>query len=155
MGTLFEKVYDRALIIIEDYRLDALARNDYEAFLLHLQGILERSIPYFTPCNTDLSYSEFLDPTDNKEKMAFNNVLSEQEINILSSIMVYNWFSRKINDVTQFQGHLNNKEFKSHSEAQNLKEKSEYLDRLREKYSQDITDYQLSSLPNSPISLII
>ena len=89
------------------------------------------------------------------EKMAFDNVLSEQEINILSSIMVYNWFSRNINDVTQFQGHLNNKEFKSHSEAQNLKEKSEYLDRLREKYSQDITDYQLSSLPNSPISLIV
>lgn len=155
MGTLFEKVYDRALIIIEDYRLDALARNDYEVFLLHLQGILERSIPYFTPCNTNLSYSKFLDPIDNEEKMAFDNVLSEQEINILSSIMVYNWFSRKINDVTQFQGHLNNKEFKSHSEAQNLKEKSEYLDRLREKYSQDITDYQLSSLPNSPISLIV
>ena len=155
MGTLFEKVYDRALIIIEDYRLDALARNDSEAFLLHLQGILERSIPYFTPCNTDLSYSKFLDPIDNEEKMAFDNVLSEQEINILSSIMVYNWFSRNINDVTQFQGHLNNKEFKSHSEAQNLKEKSEYLDRLREKYSQDITDYQLSSLPNSPISLIV
>lgn len=155
MGTLFEKVYDRALIIIEDYRLDALARNDYKAFLFHLQGILERSIPYFTPCNTDLSYSKFLDPIDNEEKMAFDNVLSEQEINILSSIMVYNWFSRKINDVTQFQGHLNNKEFKSHSEAQNLKEKSEYLDRLREKYSQDITDYQLSSLPNSPISLIV
>lgn len=155
MGTLFEKVYDRALIIIEDYKLNALANNDYEAFLLHLQGILERSIPYFVPCNTDLSYGEMVDPDDGETKMAFVNELSTQEINILSSIMVYNWFSNKVNDVTQFQGHLNNKEFKSHSEAANLKEKSEYLDRLREKYSQDITDYQLLTLSSNPINLIV
>lgn len=155
MGTLFEKIYDRALVIIEDYKLNALALNDYEAFITHLQGILERSIPYFTPCDTDLSYGKVIDPEDGVEKMAFNNELSNMEINILSSIMVYNWFSRKVNDVTQFQGHMNNKEFKVHSEAQNLKEKSEYLDRLREKYSQDITDYQLSTLPSSPISLIV
>lgn len=155
MGTLFEQVYDRALIIIEDYKLNALANNDYEAFLLHLQGILERSIPYFVPCNTDLSYSEIVDPVDGETKMAFDNELSTQEINILSSIMVYNWFSNKVNDVTQFQGHLNNKEFKAHSEASNLKEKSEYLDRLREKYSQDITDYQLLTLSSSPINLIV
>lgn len=155
MGTPFEEVYDRALMIIEDYKLNALAISDYEAFLLHLQGILERSIPYFTPCNTELSYDKFIDEEVGEERMAFNKVLSTQEINILSSIMVYNWFSKKVNDVTQFQGHLNNKEFKVHSEAQNLKEKSEYLDRLREKYSQDITDYQLATLPDSPLALLV
>ena len=64
--------------------------------------------------------------------------------------MVYNWFSGKINDVTQFQGHLNNKEFKAHSEAANLKEKSEYLDRLREKINQDEVDYQLMNLNAIP-----
>ena len=155
MGTLFEEIYDRALVIIEDYRLNALAVNDYEAFLTHLQGILERSIPYFTPCNIDLTYSKEVDPDTSEEVMAFKETLNNMEINILSSIMVYNWFSRKVNDVTQFQGHLNNKEFKTHSEASNLKEKSEYLDRLREKFNQDITDYQLASIPSAPINLII
>lgn len=154
MGTLFEKVYDRALVIIKDYKLDNLAQSDYEAFLLYLQGILERSIPDFTSCNTDLSYQEFED--DNGEKvMAFVQELSNKEINILSSIMVYNWFTRQTNDVTQFQGHLSNKEFKAHSEANNLKEKSEYLDRLREKYNQDIVDYEIDSIPYSPLNLIV
>ncbi len=154
MGTLFEKVYDRALVIIGDYKLDNLARSDYEAFLLYLQGILERSIPDFTSCNTDLSYEEIEDESGEKV-MAFVQDLSNKEINILSSIMVYNWFTKQVNDVTQFQGHLSNKEFKSHSEAQNLKEKSEYLDRLREKYSQDIVDYEIESLPTSPLNLIV
>lgn len=145
MGTLFEKVYDRALMIIEDYKLNKLAEQDYEAFLLYLQGILERSIPDFTSCNTDLSYNEVEDENGNMV-MAFDKELSNKEINILSSIMVYNWFSRKVQDVTQFQGHLSNKEFKAHSEANNLKEKSEYLDRLREKYNQDIVDYQVEAI---------
>lgn len=145
MGTLFEKVYDRALMIIEDYKLNKLAEQDYEAFLLYLQGTLERSIPDFTSCNTDLSYNEFEDENGNMV-MAFDKELSNKEINILSSIMVYNWFSRKVQDVTQFQGHLSNKEFKAHSEANNLKEKSEYLDRLREKYNQDIVDYQVEAI---------
>ncbi len=154
MGTLFDRVYDRALIIIEDYKLNRLAEEDYESFLLYLQGNLERSIPDFTSCNTDLSYEEVEDDDGNKV-MAFVNDLSSKEINILSSIMVYNWFSRKVNDVTQFQGHLNNKEFKSHSEGQNLKEKSEYLDRLREKFNQDITDYQLEDVSASYQNLIV
>lgn len=154
MGTLFDRVYDRALIIIEDYKLNRLAEEDYESFLLYLQGNLERSIPDFTSCNTDLSYEEVEDDDGNKV-MAFVNDLSSKEINILSSIMVYNWFSRKVNDVTQFQGHLNNKEFKVHSEAQNLKEKSEYLDRLREKFNQDITDYQLEDVSASYQNLIV
>ena len=145
MGTLFEKVYDRALMIIEDYKLNKLAEQDYEAFLLYLQGTLERSIPDFTSCNTDLSYNEVEDENGNMV-MAFDKELSNKEINILSSIMVYNWFSRKVQDVTQFQGHLSNKEFKAHSEANNLKEKSEYLDRLREKYNQDIVDYQVEAI---------
>lgn len=153
MGTLFERVYDRALIIIEDYKLNRLAQEDYESFLLYLQGNLERSIPDFTSCNTDLSYEEVDD--DGNKVMAFVNDLSSKEINILSSIMVYNWFSRKVNDVTQFQGHLNNKEFKAHSESQNLKEKSEYLDRLREKFNQDITDYQLDDVSTSYQNLIV
>lgn len=153
MGTLFEKVYDRALVIIQDYKLDNLARSDYESFLLYLQGILERSIPDFTSCNTDLSYEEIVGDDGNKS-IAFVNDLSNKEVNILSSIMVYNWFSSKINDVTQFQGHLSNKEFKAHSEAQNLKEKSEYLDRLREKYNQDIVDYEIDSIPSSPLTLM-
>lgn len=142
MGTPFETIYDRALIIIEDYKLDKLAKYHYDVFLLYLENILIKAIPDFTSPLVELSYDI--------EKKVFNNTLSSKEINILASIMVMNWFSRKINDVTQFQGHLNNKEFKAHSEASNLKEKSEYLDRLNEKHKQDIVDYEIQNLESIP-----
>lgn len=154
MGTPFEAVYDRALVLIEDYKLNKLAQEDYESFLLELQGILERSVPDFTSCNTDLSYGEIVDENGEKS-MSFIQDLSNKEINILSSIMVYNWFAKKVNDVTQFQGHLSDKEFKAHSEANNLKEKSEYLDRLREKYNQDIVDYEIDLIPTSPLNFML
>jgi predicted SAM-dependent methyltransferase len=144
MATNFDTIYDRALVTIKDYQLDALAQADYEAFLLHLQGILERAVPDFTLCNSDLSYD-----TENTPP-SFVSALNNKEVNILAELMVYNWFEGKINDVTQFQGHLNNKEFKSHSEGANLKEKSERLDRLREKIDQDIVDYQLMDLSVLP-----
>ena len=144
MATNFDTIYDRALVTIKDYQLDALAQADYEAFLLHLQGILERAVPDFTLCSQSLDYDTESTPP------AFTSTLNNKEINILAELMVYNWFSGKINDVTQFQGHLNNKEFKSHSEGANLKEKSEYLDRLREKIAQDIVDYQLMDLSTLP-----
>lgn len=144
MATSFETVYDRALITIDDYQLNALAQADYEAFLLHLQGILERAIPDFTVCHNDLSYDTESTP------VAFVATLNNKEINILAELMVYNWFDGKINDVTQFQGHLNNKEFNSRPEGANLKEKSERLDRLREKINQDMVDYELSDLSAIP-----
>ena len=48
MGTNVEKVYDIALITIRDYRLDNLAKADYNAFLKYLQGLLVKGIPEFT-----------------------------------------------------------------------------------------------------------
>ncbi|MEG1151716.1 MAG: hypothetical protein RSD67_02470 [Oscillospiraceae bacterium] len=142
MGTPFEQVYDRALTCIKDYKLDNLAKTDYAAFLLYWQSILELSVPFFTGCLTSLDY--------NTTALEFNTILNNKEISILASIMVEKWFGKELNDVTQFKLHLNNKEFKTYSENANIKERSEYIDRLREKYKKDITDYQLSNLSKIP-----
>ena len=37
-------------------------------------------------------------------------------------------------------------DFKHYSESANLKEKSEYLDKMREKYNQKMLDYSLKNL---------
>jgi hypothetical protein len=142
MGTPFETVYDRALAVIKDYKLDSLAQTDYASFLLYWQSILEISVPDFTGCFNSLEYDDTL-----KE---FNATLTNKEINILAKIMVAGWFSGQVQDVVQFQLHLQQKEFKHYAEGQNLKEKSEYLDRLREKYNQDIQDYQIENFSQVP-----
>lgn len=138
MGTPFEVVYDRALATIKDYKLDSLAQSDYTAFTMYLQGILEWAIPEFTGCLNDLSY----DP----ETQSFSGALTNKEISILAKLMVAGWFTGQVQDVTQFELHLTNREFHHYAESQNLREKSEYLDRLREKYSQDIMNYQLANM---------
>ncbi len=103
MGTSFDTIYDRALITIQDYHLDELATSDNAAFLLYWQSILIISVPYFDHCLTSLDY----DITTG----AFTATLSEKEINILAEIMVYNWFSSKTQNVTQFELKLTNRDF--------------------------------------------
>ena len=72
-----------------------------------------------------------------------------QEKNILADLMVIEWFTSKIQDVTQFQGSLSTREFKKFSEANNLKVKSEYKNRLIENVEQAITDYQVAHLEDT------
>lgn len=136
MATPFSVITDLALVVIDDYKLVHLSNVDEDAFKTYLEGFLVTSIPDFDGCKTDLSYS--------LETATFENDLSIKEQSILSKFMVIKWFEREVNDVTQISLGLQGRNFKRNSEASNLKEKSEYIDRLREKVKQDITDYQLS-----------
>jgi hypothetical protein len=61
-------------------------------------------------------------------------------------LVVYKWFEREMQDVRQFNNHLQTRDFKVYSEANNLKQKSEYADKLREKYLYEIQQYQLNNL---------
>jgi len=136
MATPFTTVYDRALIVIDDYHLDEVAQTAYQAFLKFWEGVLIFSVPYFDKCQQSLTY--------NTTTQTFDSDLTEKEINILAEIMVTSWFEGKVQTVSQFEQKLSNREFKMFSEAQNLKVKSDYLDKLREKYNQDIMQYSLS-----------
>lgn len=77
----------------------------------------------------------------------FSVQLDLQEKNILSELMVQTWLEWVINDIRQINLHLQDNDFKTFSEESNLKQKSEYCDRLREKISQDMVDYGLRITP--------
>ena len=47
MGTNVEQIYDIALVTINDYQIDALAKVDYNAFLQYLRGFLITGLPEF------------------------------------------------------------------------------------------------------------
>lgn len=146
MGTDFEEIYNLALITIRDYKIDKWAITDYNIFLNHMQGILIRSIPRFTGCLKSLNYK--LDVVVVIEgiptiKSFFDNELTNLEKSILADSMVNTWFFADINDITEINLSLQGRDKKTHSESSNLKEKSEYYDRLNERLSQSINDYQL------------
>lgn len=144
MPTSFDTIIDLALTLIDDYKLRKLYDISQTKFLAICDSYLIAAIPNFTRCNQSLEYDTIT--------RQFTNELTQLEISILADLWILEWFnketqdSRKINALLQSSG-----SFKSHSAAQNLKEKSTYLDGLREKVEQKMTNYQLQNIDNISI----
>lgn len=144
MPTSFDEIIDLALTLIDDYKLVKLYNQSQTKFLAYCDSLLIAAIPNFFRCNQSLDYT-----ADTRQ---FNNQLTSVEISILADLWVVEWFkketqdSKKINALLQSSG-----SFKSHSAAQNLKEKSTYLDELREKVEQKMTNYQLQNIDHISI----
>ena len=144
MPTSFDTIIDLALTLIDDYKLIKLYNQSQTKFLTYCDSLLIAAIPNFFRCNQSLEYTA--------ETRQFSNELTSLEISILADLWILEWFkketqdSRKINALLQSSG-----SFKSHSAAQNLKEKSTYLDGLREKVEQKMTNYQLQNIDNISI----
>ena len=144
MPTSFDEIIDLALILIDDYKLRKLYNQSEAKFLTFCDSLLIAAIPNFFRCNQSLDYDA--------QTRQFINQLTKTEISILADLWILEWFkketqdSRKINALLQSSG-----SFKSHSAAQNLKEKTTYLDGLREKVSQKMTNYQLQNIDNISI----
>ena len=140
MPTPFDSVEDLALIAIRDYKIDKLYNHSVEQFQQYLDGFLLTAIPNFRNCRQSLDYDI--------EQRQFNADLSSMEQSILADLWVIEWFNKETNDATQIQNKLQvASAFTSHSASQNLKEKSTYLDKLREGVDLKITQYQLQALP--------
>jgi len=138
LGTPFEKVIDMALLVIQDFRLDNLYNVNKATFDLLFEGWLRKAKPKFVGCLQSLDID--------LETKSFISILSDKEIDILADGIVIVWFTNKVQDVSEFGGHMSDSEFKKHSEANNLAKKKEYLDGLQEKMRQDITDYHIQNL---------
>lgn len=142
--TPFDKVIDLALVTVDDYKLVKLYNQDETAFKKWCDGFLISAVPNFFQCRQSLDYDAV-----NRE---FVSDLTTTEISILADLWVIEWFDRetqnsaKINALLQTSGG-----FKTHAASQNLKEKGVYLDGLREKVYQKITDYQLQDLDSITI----
>lgn len=141
MATSFDIVEDYALSQIDDWAFKNLYNKSYEKFQKVCDSFLITAIPYFSDCRTSLSYD--------LEQREFIEDLSQEEISIIGDFLIIQWFSKRTNDATQFQNGLQNSgSFKPFSPSQNLKEKTSWLDRLRERVYQRITDYQIRDLDN-------
>lgn len=141
MPTSFDQVIDLALVTVDDYKLVKLYNQSQDGFKKWCDGFLLSAIPNFFQCRQSLEYD--------LSTRQFVSDLTETEISILADLWVITWLLRetqnsaKINALLQTSG-----SFKTHAASQNLKEKSAYLDGLREKVYQKITDYQLQDISN-------
>lgn len=137
--TAYTEIYDLFLMTAKDYKLDELYNLSVDDFSTYLQGFLIYAIADFDNCKKDLESRDDVAGT-------FNVDLSTKEKVILARLMVMAWLKSQIQNVTQFQLNLNDKDFKHHSESQNLTAKREYYRVLREEVNQDMVDYGYKDL---------
>lgn len=136
MATSFDKIEDLALVTVNDYKLGKIYNQNQTAFQTYVDGFLISAIPNFTGCRQSLEY----DATTRE----FTADLTNLEISILADFWVLAWWEREKNNAAQLQNRLQtSNSFRSHSEAENLKEKRQNVESLRERVSQKQTDYQL------------
>ena len=143
MATSFDSVIDMALIIIRDYKLDALYESDEDNFKLVLQGYMLKGLPKFeVSCIKSLDYD--LDSREFKEE------LDDIEIDIISDWTVIMWYTDQLQDILEFKEPLRDVDFNRFASGQNLKPRQAYLEELRRKAKQDATNYQFQHLDSLP-----
>ena len=139
--TSFDDVIDLALVTVNDYRLSKLATQGIVEFNTYVDGLLISAIPLFPECKQDLSY--------NLDERTFDSDLTNLEKSILANLWIIQWYARDNQTYALYRQHLQAaSSFKNHSESQNLKENSIYLDKLREELDRKKISYQLTDLSN-------
>jgi hypothetical protein len=131
MGTPYSGIYDLFTMLVNDYKLVSLFEISPERFEQYLGGWLTFAIAEFTSCKTSLERSTG----------GFVATLSIVEQTILAELMVVFWLQKEVQDVNQMNLKLQDRDFKTYPEAQNLKEKSAYLAVVRERVSQKMNTY--------------
>lgn len=142
--TSFDQIIDLALVTVNDYKLIKLYKRGEDEFKTWCDGFLISAIPNFFHCKQSLKYD--------KNARQFEADLNDVEVRILADFWIISWMERETQDSTKINNLLQTSgSFKTHSASQNLKEKSVYLDGLREKVYQKIMDYQVQDIANISI----
>lgn len=133
MATNLSEIYDLFMVGVTDYRLTDLFNVSEEDFETYLQAFLEFAIVDFDICDQDLDYDE--------TTKVFPEVLTRKNKIILAKLMMRYWLQKLVNDVTQMNLHVTDRDFRVASEAMNLREKTIYLNSVKEQCSQMLNDY--------------
>lgn len=136
MTTSYSDVYDLFTVKIQDWKLEKLYSISPESFETVLHGYMVVSIAQFKNCDQSLARNDSLS--------VFTETLTEKNKNMLSSIMVEKWLEKEVNDIRQMRLHVQD-DFKTYSEAQNLKEKAYHWSQVIELNSQALVDYSLDN----------
>jgi hypothetical protein len=138
MSTPYSDVFNLFLTSIQDYRINKLYSQSVEQMENYLIPFLIKAITNFRKCKTDL------EDRDDTNKV-FNQTLSTDEKVILSNLMIVEWLTKEVNDILSLRNFLQDTDFKTYSQANNLKEKRELLTTMKEMVDKQITQYSYNN----------
>jgi len=134
MATSLVDVNDLFLSMVDDYRLNALYEQDVSAFNVYLEAFLIFAIDEFSDlCTQALTYS-----TTTQE---FTVTLTNAHKIILARIMKKYWLQKEVHNILQMNNFVQDRDFKTHSSANALKEKQNLCRGAEEDISQMLQDY--------------
>jgi len=136
MGTSIVEVTDLFMTLQQDYKLVNLYMTSGSQVLTdYLEAWLLFSIQEFTPvCNQSLIYTS-------GSVQEFTETLNQENKMILSQIMIKYWMKKNIQDLLKMDNSLQDHDFKSFSQAQNLKAKQDFYNSYKEEVSQILNEY--------------
>lgn len=129
MGTSYDEIRDRFLIKIIDYDFMELDENELNEMF---DIFLKNAIPKFRYCRKNLKDRDEI-------TRKFNEVLSDMEQDILSSLCVLEWMEMQVNNKMNYEKFLSTKDFHIHSPATHLREINKTKDNMH---------YRINSLIN-------
>lgn len=131
MATPFENVYNVFLNSITDFDLASM-EDEKMRDLLFLN--LKSAVSKFKECRKDLSkYNQFSE--------MFTEDLSDEEVEILSILMVSEWYAPQINNVTLTKQFLSDKDYRVFSQANHLDSMVRARKEAKREANQMIVDY--------------
>ena len=135
MTTPFSNVYDQFMMLVDDYNLITLFNTSVVDFETYLSGFLIPAITDFYNCNQVLTYSLGV----------FTETLSVDNIKVLAKLMKKYWLEREVSNITQMRLHVQDKDFKTFAEANNLATKEKVYSDYKEEMSQMLVDYGMNN----------
>ena len=138
MATTCSDIFDLFLTRVDDYRITTLYQTSGSAGLnTYLEPWLLDSIVDFDICNQPLNYTTISGSAEG----FFADDLSLENRIILSEIMTVHWMEKTVQNILNMSLIIQDHDMKTYSQAQNLKEKKDYLSMKREQVSQLLQNY--------------
>ncbi len=151
MSVSYQVIFNLFLSSIQDYNLNQLYINDQnnspttQTLEQYILPWLIKSIPNFTSCKYDLSNRDDTTMEFNPNNLPNQDLQTDEQV-ILSNLMVIEWLKNNINDIKQVNLHLQDTDFKTFAEGQNLREKVNHKNAMVEEVNNLMVRYGYKNL---------
>lgn len=133
MNTTYSNVYELVLALLSSYKIDDIYIKDGE------DGIETFFMPYLRIASGELENKSGIDLSDRDDELRqFNSKLSDGRQLIIAKYIMIGYLSKETHDIMQMQLHLQDGDFKTYAEKNNLDGKLNALYMLKEEVGYDV-----------------
>lgn len=133
MNTTYSDVYELVLALLSSYKIDDIYIKDGE------DGIETFFMPYLRIASGELENKSGIDLSDRDDELKqFTSKLSDGRQLIIAKYIMIGYLSKETHDIMQMQLHLQDGDFKTYAEKNNLDGKLNALYMLKEEVGYDV-----------------